>query len=155
MDFPYSITTKSAEETQKLGKTLGTYLKGQKPEYTQQLPLVLVLSGALGSGKTTFTQGLAQAFGITNRLLSPTYIIVRQYQTDSSKRFYHIDLYRASSFRFQKSLGLSEVFSDPDAIVVVEWGDLYKGNFPIPRVEITFTPEKEAHRILMHWQSTK
>ena len=75
MDFNNKIITKSAQETAKVGASLAQYLE------RREVPHILCLYGQLGSGKPTFTQGFARGLGITTRLLSPTFIIVRRYQT--------------------------------------------------------------------------
>lgn len=90
MDHDHKIITESAAETAKVGETLAHELTdGGSPSR------ILCLYGDLGSGKTTFTQGFARGLGITSRLLSPTFIIVRRYTIPGSEKFlYHIDLYR-------------------------------------------------------------
>ena len=56
---------------------------------------VLALHGELGAGKTTFVQGLAEALGVTDKVLSPTFVLMRQYQlTNTNQQLFHIDLYR-------------------------------------------------------------
>ena len=64
------IITKSAEETQGLGFKIGSHLKGGE---------IIALKGELGAGKTTFVQGLAKGLGLTSRIVSPTFIIMRDY----------------------------------------------------------------------------
>lgn len=111
------ITTESAEETQKIGKKIAQKLTGGK---------VLLLYGDLGSGKTTFVQGVAEGLGITRRISSPTFIIMRSYEVSEkqkmkSKKFYHLDLYRTNSKHDLEGIGLREILSDPANIVVIEW----------------------------------
>jgi len=86
------FVTNSSEETQKLGRNFAKTLKNGD---------VIYLCGILGSGKTTFVQGLAQGLGINGRIISPTFVIVRNYKVKKNKvniiSFYHIDLYRIGS----------------------------------------------------------
>src|SRR5579872_713727 len=90
--------TSNFHETQKLGKEFASTLKGGE---------VLALYGDLGSGKTTFIQGLAAGLGIERPIISPTFIIMRTYQIDTRdwglgtrdqglevRNLYHLDLYR-------------------------------------------------------------
>ncbi len=99
---------------------------------------IICLYGDLGSGKTTFTQGFARGLGIGDRLLSPTFIIVRRYRTGDAKFFYHMDLYRVQKEEDLDELGLSEIFADPGAYVVVEWAEKLGSFLPPQRTDITF-----------------
>lgn len=126
MVFPQTIITKSAKETTALGERIAR----------EKLRFVC-LYGELGSGKTTFTQGFAKGLGITSRLLSPTFIIVRRYDIPKSKKLlYHIDLYRVFNF---EGLGLTEIFADENAIVVIEWAERLGDMLPKNRTDIYFT----------------
>lgn len=113
-------------------------------------PKIICLYGELGSGKTTFVQGFARGLGITTRLLSPTFIIVRRYELPEENFFYHIDLYRTSSTADLKQLGLSEIFLDPAAYVVVEWAEKLGELLPKDRRDIYFTTlDDERHTIII------
>jgi tRNA threonylcarbamoyladenosine biosynthesis protein TsaE len=103
-------------------------------------PRILCLYGQLGSGKTTFTQGFARGLGITSRLLSPTFIIVRRYDIPSSEQFlYHIDLYRLKNVTEMEELGLDEIFTDLRSYVVIEWAEKLGELLPKHRIDIRFT----------------
>jgi tRNA threonylcarbamoyladenosine biosynthesis protein TsaE len=84
------IITKSAEETQKLGKKIAGEMKSRKTA------VVLGLQGDLGSGKTTFLQGFARGLNIKEKILSPTFVIMKKFQapTQNFKYLYHLDCYR-------------------------------------------------------------
>lgn len=126
MDNSKTIITQNAKETIGLGE--GIAKKRIK---------TVCLYGELGSGKTTFIQGYAKGLGMTTRLPSPTYIIVRRYDIPKSNDFlYHIDLYRISNF---EGLGLTEIFTDPHAIVVVEWSEKLGELLPKQRTNIRFS----------------
>ena len=132
--------TKSAKETQGVGETFG---------YT--IPSVICLWGDLGSGKTTFVQGLAKGLGITSRLLSPTFIIVRRYDIPTtSQQLYHMDLYRMMSASDIEGVGFSEILTDPNAIVVIEWPERLGKLLPEKRVDIRFfVLPNEHHEIII------
>lgn len=124
-------TTSSSEETQKLGQTLAqNYQKGA----------ILALFGPLGSGKTTFVQGLAQGLGITDRLISPTFILMRQYSIPGNikGKLFHLDLYRLNNTTQIKELGLEEIFSNPNNLVIIEWAEKLKDLQPNNTTEIHF-----------------
>lgn len=115
------VTTNSFEETQKLGEKFSKNLKDRK---------IVALYGQLGSGKTTFVQGLAKGLGIKNRIISPTFIIIRDY-----KNFYHVDLYKTEGNL--EELGLEEIMNNPKNVVVIEWAEKLS-NLPKDRWDIYF-----------------
>jgi tRNA threonylcarbamoyladenosine biosynthesis protein TsaE len=94
------------------------------------MPAHILLYGDLGAGKTTMTRGLAAGFGIKSMddVSSPTFTLINQYP--GRVRIYHIDLYRVEAGNLD-SLGLEEIFDDPDAAVIVEWAERL-GNFETP-----------------------
>lgn len=140
------IITQKPEDTQKLGKKLATALKGKRGATACSV----VLQGDLGSGKTTLVQGFAKGLGITTRLLSPTYIIVRQYEVKQSvfNQFYHIDLYRVAKYIDRTDLGLDEIFANPSNIVVVEWAEYVPNIVKKAQVRISFNVQEAMRRTL-------
>lgn len=125
------LTTYSADETQQLAKKLAEkYQNGG----------ILALSGPLGAGKTTFIQGFAQGSGIKQRLISPTFIIIRQYPIPGRKNgmFFHIDLYRLDQVHQLEELGLAEIFQNPQNIVLIEWAEKLGKLLPKQALKINF-----------------
>lgn len=108
------IITKSAEETRAYAKEFAKwFIEGG----------VIALSGDLGAGKTTFAQGFAEGLGIKDRIVSPTFLIIRKYPVPDKKSFfYHIDLYRMENIDLKYS-GLEEILSEPSNIVLIEWAE--------------------------------
>lgn len=134
MDIYQPITTTSPQETTRLGQELGDRVehKGDARK--------ICLYGELGSGKTTFVQGFAKGLGITTRLLSPTFIIVRRYRTPKNFCFlYHIDLYRVDGEKDLLGLGLQEILANPDSVVLVEWAEKMGELLPKNRVDVRFS----------------
>lgn len=124
------VITDSAAETQKLGQDLAQRLKGGE---------TIGLIGDLGSGKTTFVQGLAKGLGIDKRIISPTFVFRRSYNLPGRRgTLDHLDLYRISGLDDVKSLGLEEIWSEPKKIVVVEWAEKIKKILPEKTVKIFF-----------------
>lgn len=137
-----SFVTGSAQETKELARQFAKKLKKG---------ITLCLYGDLAAGKTTFTQGLGEYFGI-DKMLSPTFVFVRQYKLketfDHVKYLYHIDLYRLKSIDETKSFDLPEIWSDPANLVVIEWPDRLDGFLPTDRYDIRFkTAEPESREI--------
>lgn len=106
--------TSSDEDTRHLASKLTSNFTGGD---------VLLLYGSMGSGKTTFTQGVATILGI-HRLTSPTYVILNQYDVKINspiKTLNHFDLYRLESDDQLKSVNFEEIISDPESLSIVEW----------------------------------
>src|SRR3954465_9577478 len=82
---------------------------------------VVVLTGDLGAGKTTFVQGAAAALGVTEPVVSPTFTLVREYR--GSRPIHHVDVYRLDRIQDVIDLGVEELL-DPEGVTFIEWGDL-------------------------------
>lgn len=108
---------------------------------------ILCLYGDLGSGKTTFVQGLARGLNINRRIISPTFIIARHYEMGSGN-FYHIDLYRVKTHADLLSFGLDDILSDPDNIVVIEWAEKLDTLLPKKRYELKFNIIEDDKRFI-------
>jgi tRNA threonylcarbamoyladenosine biosynthesis protein TsaE len=98
---------------------------------------VVALSGDLGSGKTTFAQGFARGLGVSGDVVSPTFVLVSQYDSGTITLI-HADLYRIESDAELGELGLDEWIGG-DAVVLIEWADLYPGLLPEDHLRVTFT----------------
>ena len=106
---------------------------------------VVCLYGDLGSGKTTFVQGLANGLGMKNRIISPTFVIIRSYELKIGI-FYHLDLYRTENEKDFQSLGLDEILNNKKNIVVVEWAEKLNKSLPKKRIDIELSYEKDDVR---------
>lgn len=82
---------------------------------------LVVLAGEMGAGKTAFAQGFARGLGVTERVTSPTFTIVREY-AGTELALHHLDVYRLDQLREVPELGVGEML-DEDAVMLVEWGD--------------------------------
>ncbi len=138
------MVTASANDT----KELGSEVAGQLLSEGESGPRIICLYGELGSGKTTFAQGFAKGFGITTRLLSPTFIIVRRYYMPSHPGFlYHLDLYRINSERELDSLGLADMFLDSNSFVIIEWAEKLGKQLPPNRIDIHLAAGNDTHTV--------
>jgi tRNA threonylcarbamoyladenosine biosynthesis protein TsaE len=130
-----AIWTHSTEETILRGREIG---KGLKP------PVLILLSGELGAGKTTLTKGLVSGLGAAQEeeVTSPTFTLVHKY--DGSTRVYHVDLYRIESVKDFETLGLEEIFDEP-AVVIIEWADKLspRTDWPVLRIQLEHVSENE------------
>lgn len=136
-DFGAELVCRSAEETKELGREIGNEIRNKRQVISKKT-IVLALSGNLGSGKTTFVQGLAEGLGIGQRIISPTFVIVRAYRIKLKteylklKTFYHVDLYRLEENvegEFE-NLGMGEVLSNPENVIAIEWADKARDLLP-------------------------
>lgn len=100
---------------------------------------LVTLSGELGAGKTTFTQGVARAFGVVDAVTSPTFVLEKIYAltTGAFKRLVHIDAYRLKSGLELTALGFDEVMQDAGTLVLLEWPERVADTLPKPSVSIT------------------
>jgi tRNA threonylcarbamoyladenosine biosynthesis protein TsaE len=134
-----AFITGSSGRTRKLGHDFAKTLnKGE----------IICLYGDLGSGKTTFVQGLAQGLGIKSRIISPTFVIIRSHRLKVGV-FCHIDLYRTEVEKDIENLGLEEIMNDPQNIIAIEWAEKLKDYLPEKRIDIEFVSEKENIRKIM------
>lgn len=105
----------------------GTLTIGERvAEMLLPAPKLIVLRGDLGTGKTTLVKGIAAALGAaeTSDVTSPTFTLVHEYAGEKL-RLYHLDLYRLETERELLTLGLEEMVEQPDALVLVEWGEKF------------------------------
>jgi len=111
-----------------------------------QVPAHILLYGDLGAGKTLFSKGLADGFGVkdVDDVSSPTFTLINQYS--GRMKVYHIDLYRIEPGTpgALDGLGLEEVFDDPDAAVIIEWADRL-GSFETPGAVRVFLSYLDDH----------
>jgi tRNA threonylcarbamoyladenosine biosynthesis protein TsaE len=137
------VLSMSPEETRIIGASLApTLLPGD----------VVSLSGDLGAGKTVLVQGLATALGVEGRITSPTFTIVHEHE--GRYPIIHMDVYRLDSFQEVLDLGFEELL-DPQAILLVEWGEALTPLFPRSylEIEIRQVGEEDERLILFRPQA--
>ncbi len=135
--------TKTEKETFALGKNLGKSLKGGE---------LIALIGNLGAGKTVFTQGVAKGLGVTKQVNSPTFVIMKIYNTNKKnkaiKNLCHVDAYRITTMNELNSLGLDEYINSNESVVVIEWADKLK-RLPKKTQFVKFKINKEVRLITL------
>jgi len=106
-------------------------------------PRMVVLRGDLGAGKTTLVKGIAQSLGASaDDVTSPTFTLVHEYQGTKLK-VYHLDLYRLEKDEELLALGLEEMEADPNALVLVEWGEKFPSVMARARGQVVITLGEE------------
>jgi tRNA threonylcarbamoyladenosine biosynthesis protein TsaE len=133
--------TRSPAETRSIAERLvGCCVRGT----------VIALHGDLGSGKTCFVQGIAEALGIDLPVTSPTFTLVNEYR--GRMPLYHVDLYRLTEVESLFSFGLED-YCDPDGITAIEWAERAGDLLPASsvHVDIKLMPEPNTRSITVDW----
>lgn len=140
-----TFISKSPEETINYALDFASHLQGGE---------ILALHGDLGSGKTTFTKGLAEGLKINDIITSPTFVLLKEYQTEPNFHLgggrggflVHIDAYRAETIEDIKSVGIEDYLNRSDVILVIEWAEKIKAILPENVINIYFSQGKENER---------
>jgi tRNA threonylcarbamoyladenosine biosynthesis protein TsaE len=106
---------------------------------------VILLAGGLGVGKTLFTGGLAAGLGVEEQVVSPSFVLVRQYRTGFLP-VVHVDVYRLNSINEFEDLEVFELSAE--GVLVIEWGDALEAAVPEDHLRIDFIVDSEAVRVL-------
>ncbi len=145
------LISKKLADTHKLAKKIAADILKSGPH--QKHARVIALVGDLGAGKTAFAQGFAKALGIKRHLLSPTFLIFRNYKlaTLNFKLLYHVDAYRIDDIGELDVLDFSSIIHSPFNIVLVEWADKIKKILPKDTIWLNFSHgAKETERIIAY-----
>jgi tRNA threonylcarbamoyladenosine biosynthesis protein TsaE len=132
----------SAEETQRAGQSFAALLRPGD---------IVLLSGRLGAGKTTFVQGVARGLGVSERVTSPTFTMVRPHPGHNDlgiKTLLHADVYRVQSLAEVVDLALGELVEEA-AVALVEWGDLASTLYGREVLTIQFEVDLRESRLLL------
>jgi tRNA threonylcarbamoyladenosine biosynthesis protein TsaE len=127
--------SKSADQTKRLGARLGAFLT---------IGDIVCLSGDLGSGKTTFVQGLTRGWGSLDLVTSPTFVIVNQYSRPDGCILHHMDAYRLTGAIDAIDLDMDQIISTGP--VVLEWPELIRSALPQNNLWINLTWVDESQR---------
>ncbi len=133
----YKITTYSESETIELAQNIES----------EKFPnMVICLTGDLGSGKTVFAKGFAQALEVKEEVTSPTFNIIKEY-TSGEMPLYHMDVYRLEESK--QDLGIEEYFTKK-GVTIIEWADMIEDQLPDRRLDIRIknSIEDEDKRII-------
>jgi tRNA threonylcarbamoyladenosine biosynthesis protein TsaE len=132
--------SRGAEQTQRLGARLGTLLRGGD---------VICLEGPLGSGKTSLTQGIGRGWGARRQLVSPSFVLIREYgRAEDEQKLYHVDLYRVSGAGEVWGLGVDDFLGTEIAVSVIEWAERAESLIPPEHlwIKLDFVDRADARR---------
>jgi tRNA threonylcarbamoyladenosine biosynthesis protein TsaE len=135
----WDIVSRSQEETIRAGRELAARLRP---------PVVVLLSGDLGAGKTTMAKGIINGLGAAREedVTSPTFTLVHVFRNSATgTNVYHVDLYRVGTLHDFETLGLEDAFSEP-SVVIVEWAERLALRTDWPRVEVRLQHLEEQGR---------
>ena len=136
INMDYRVTTRDESETIHIAQNL----ESEKFEN-----MIICLEGDLGSGKTIFTKGFAQALGIEENITSPTFNIIKEY-LNGEMPLYHMDVYRLDGK--VDGIGLEDYFTK-GGVVIIEWADMIRDYLPEERLDIKFKIVDEETRTLI------
>ncbi len=143
-----TIFSGSSEETKRLGEKFAAKLLGRRA--ATKHATVVILSGELGAGKTTFVQGFLKAAGIRRRAPSPTFVIMRRYRIRGNEKIsniFHVDAYRlqeaTKSTAHLAALEFDKIVCDPKNIIIIEWGERIKKILPDNALWLRFGYDKK------------
>ena len=132
----YKVVSRNEKETMELAQNIES----------EKFPnMIICLDGELGSGKTVFTKGIAQALGINEVITSPTFTIIKEYLYGEMP-LYHMDVYRLDGA--DDTVGIEEYFTK-GGIVVIEWADIIRDILPENRLDIKIKVTDEDKRIFV------
>jgi tRNA threonylcarbamoyladenosine biosynthesis protein TsaE len=131
------LRAETADDTRSVGEAFADLLRPRD---------AVILTGELGAGKTTLVQGIARGLGVTDRVVSPTFTLVREYR--GRLEVAHVDVYRLERIQDVMDLGLEEL-GDGEAVLLVEWGDAVEEILPADHitVELAAVDDDEARRL--------
>jgi tRNA threonylcarbamoyladenosine biosynthesis protein TsaE len=127
---PEEVITHSADETTAWGREFAKRL---------QAPVLVLLSGELGSGKTTLTKGIVAGLraATEDEVTSPTFTLLHEYGggAGSGRKVFHGDLYRIENFHDFETIGLEDAFAAP-SIIILEWSENFPLSAPWPQMRL-------------------
>ena len=128
--------SRSPGQTEALARALAERVSGGQ---------IVLLRGALGAGKTFFAGALGVALGVDEPMTSPSYVLLRSYETPQKLIIHHMDFYRLSGDEDLEALGIEEC-AEADALVLVEWPERCPSAFADFTVELTFVVTGDERR---------
>ena len=134
MDYKY--TSRNENDTMELAENIES----------EKFPgMIICLDGELGSGKTVFVKGFDKSLGITENITSPTFNIVKEYESGEMK-LNHMDVYRIEDT--DETIAFNDYFKG-DGVTIIEWAELIEDKLPDERLEIKFKVIDENTRVLV------
>jgi len=134
----WTYRSRSPEETCALADRIAKEIRGGE---------IILLRGELGAGKTCFAAAFAKSLGIAEPIVSPTYILLRSYETPNGLTLHHLDFYRLEGTEDIDTIGIEELIG-PDCVVLVEWPERCPEAFPSFTLELQFQISGDEERTI-------
>jgi tRNA threonylcarbamoyladenosine biosynthesis protein TsaE len=151
MEKKETFETRSPKETQKAGELLAKEIISSPLSRSAR---VVCLNGDLGGGKTTFLQGFAKGLSVKEKILSPTFVILKRFGLKGNyKNFYHMDCYRLQGVKDLSPLSFKSILKDSRNIIAIEWARNIKAALPKDSmvIEFDFLGKKERRITLKYY----
>ena len=130
----------SPKETQKIAADLAQkIIKSRKGA-------VIAMEGELGAGKTTFIQGFMASLGIEEKVKSPTFVLMKKYQTSDGTSLYHMDCYRIADHKDMRIPEIEEIFNEQGSIIFIEWAERIREIIPKNNITVHIDHINENER---------
>ncbi len=146
------METQTISTVDELGVFSEELLTRWRKETADTGALVVALHGDLGAGKTTFVQTVAKALGVIDTVTSPTFVVMKSYETTDSifSTLVHIDAYRIEDSDEMRPLYFDQIVLTPNTLVCVEWAEKIAAKLPEQAYHITFIHQHEDERTLTY-----
>ena len=131
------ITCKNLDDTKKLAENFSKHIKNG---------VFACLLGEIGAGKTAFVKFIAKAMGITEKVTSPSFVILNEYKTENKVPFYHFDLYRLEHTGVSSISDELREYSKDGIYTFVEWAEFSDEQLPFDRIDINVTYNDDESR---------
>jgi tRNA threonylcarbamoyladenosine biosynthesis protein TsaE len=147
------LESKSIKETHDLADLLIKtifYNKEFFQKYFKGKAIVVSLEGSLGSGKTEFLKGIAKSLKLKNKIISPTFIVMRKYDLNDCffKSLWHLDCYRVFDKKSLTEIGFQDLINDKNNIIFIEWGNKFKNLLPKNSLRLKFKIIADDKRLI-------
>ena len=149
VQFAY-MEQKNLPDLESLQQEAERFVRTLSPK--ENIATLITLSGELGAGKTSFTQGVARALGIQESVTSPTFVLEKVYELPEGKKFkklIHIDAYRLEGEGALKPLGFDELLNEPSNLMVLEWPERVAQELP-EALQLVFSIEPDNTRTISY-----
>ena len=144
MSDALSILSNSEEATRAIGRAIGRALRRGYGDES----MAVLLYGELGAGKTVLVRGIGSALGVGDKVRSPSFTLINEYETGSGLLLVHADLYRLEDPSAVDALGLDEYLLSPDTVLLVEWPERWASPPDGNVLKVTLRSLDEERRII-------
>jgi len=132
----------------KIEETAKSFIKGVGKR-NKNTATILALYGDLGVGKTTITKEIAKQLGVSEKVISPTFVIMKIYKTNNKKfkNLIHIDAYRLEKSKEIEQLGFKDLIKNKNNLIIIEWPEKVEDYLPSNTHKIILEHKNDTTRI--------